>query len=320
MRRRFLIHILTAGAWSLFAGRVSAAKYFKPIGHAIFKLIAMNHSPFPYEGSNPETGEAFLNVLDGKRRGHKSPRGGINWEDVAYNDRRSLFYVPAGFNLNRPAALVVFFHGNNATLSRDVVGRQHVTQQLAASGINAVLTAPQFAFDIRDSSPGNFWREGYFAAWLSETETNLARLHGAGAKASDFGKLPIILVAYSGGYFPAAWCLKNGGVSSRVVGLVLMDALYGDTEKFTAWIAAQHQTAFLFSAYTKASRQWNLQLQRQMAEQGLGFFVGLPDKLKPASISFVETPGDIEHEDYLSQAWTKDPLRWVFQRISQFHK
>ena len=42
------------------------------------------------------------------------------------------------------------------------VGRQHVTQQLAASGINAVLAAPQFAFDILDSSPGNFWRDGYF--------------------------------------------------------------------------------------------------------------------------------------------------------------
>lgn len=319
MRRSFLRYILTAGVWTLFAGRALPSQRFKRISRAISKLISMNHSPFPYDGENPDTGESFLNVLDGKRRGHKSPRGGINWEDIAYNDRRSLFYLPTGFNLNRPAALVVFFHGNNATLARDVVGRQHVTQQLAASGINAVMAAPQFAFDIRDSSPGNFWSEGYFAAWLSETETNLARLHGAGAKASDFGKLPIILVAYSGGYFPAAWCLKNGGAGPRIVGLVLMDALYGDTEKFAAWIAAQHKTAFLFSSYSRASRQWNLQLQALLTEQGIGFSNGLPDKLKPASISFVETPGDIDHEEYLSHAWTKDPLRWIFQRMRQFH-
>ena len=319
MRRSFLKHILTVCAWGLIAKTASARPIFKRIKRSISKLIAMDHSPFPYDGNNPETGEPFLNVVDGPRRGHKSPRGGINWEDVAYSDRRSLFCIPAGFNLNRAAAIVVFFHGNNATLERDVIGRQLVTQQLAESGINAVLAAPQFAFNIRDSSPGNFWNEGYFATWLTEVETIFARLHGRGAQDSDFNSLPVILVAYSGGYFPAAWCLKNGGANNRIKGLVLMDALYGDLEKFAAWITAQHKTTFVFSAYSKASRQWNLQLQSLLNEQGIGFSSDLPDNLQPTSISFVETPGDIDHDDYLSQAWTKDPLRWVFRRMKQFH-
>ncbi|MEO9167864.1 MAG: hypothetical protein ABI230_05630, partial [Aestuariivirga sp.] len=80
MRRRFLKQILAVGTWTLFAGQVAARPAFKPNKQAISKLIAMDHSPFPYDGNNPETGEPFLNVFDGKRRGHKSPRGGINWE------------------------------------------------------------------------------------------------------------------------------------------------------------------------------------------------------------------------------------------------
>ena len=319
MRRRFLKFILSASAWTLSAGLASARQRFKPIAREISEVLSMKHSAFPYDGENPETGETFLNVVDGQRRGHKSPRGGVNWEDVAYSDRRSLFYVPAGFNLNRPAALVVFLHGNYATLARDVAGRQHVPGQLAKSRINAVLAAPQLAVDLGDSSPGNFWREGYFAAWLAEAETKLAKLHRQGAEASDFSALPVILVAYSGGYFPAAWCLENGRADQRIAGVVLMDALYGETEKFASWIAANYKTAFLFSAYSKASRQWNLELQAMLTAQDIDFSQGLPGKLEPASIFFAEVPDDVDHVEFLSQAWTKDPLRWVFQRIGQFH-
>ena len=50
--------------------------------------------------------------------------------------------------------VIVFFHGNDATLERDVIGRQHIPSQLASSGVNAALAAPQFAVGIRDSSPG----------------------------------------------------------------------------------------------------------------------------------------------------------------------
>ncbi len=320
MRRRFLKFVLMAGAWTLSAGRGGARQRFKPLARKISALLLMKHSAFPYDGENPETGEIFLNVTDGERRGHKSPRGGVNWEDVAYSDRRSLLYLPSGFNLSRPAALVVYLHGNNATLERDVEGHQNVPEQLTQSGINAGLAAPQFAFDLRDSSPGNFWRKGYFTAWLAEVGAKMAKLHGEGAKASDFDKLPVILVAYSGGYFPAAWCLKSGGAGRRIVGVVLMDALYGDVEKFAAWIAAHHKTAFLFSAYSNASRKWNVQFQEMLSEMGVGFSLGLPGKLRPASITFAEVEGDIDHVEFMSQAWTSDPLRWVLERIAAFRR
>ena len=72
MRRRFLKSILIAGAWAVFTKRALARQKFKPVSQEISALIKMNHSAFPYEGKNPETGDVFLNVIDGKRRGHRA--------------------------------------------------------------------------------------------------------------------------------------------------------------------------------------------------------------------------------------------------------
>lgn len=317
MRRGFLKLMLMAGVSAMPIPAV-ARQRFKPLTDEILDLVKMRASPFPYHGDNPETGEVFLNVRDGRRRGHASPRGGTYWEDEAYSDQRTLCYLPRGFNLGKPAALVVYFHGNNATLARDVVERQQIPAQLAESRINAALVVPQFAFDARDSSPGNFWRQGYFSSWLAEAGGKLAKLHGQGAKPADFDKLPVILVAYSGGYFAAAWCLKLGGAVRRIAGLVLMDALYGDTEKFAGWIAARHQSAFVFSAYSKSSRKWNVELQEMLKGQGIGFHRGFPDALAPGRRFFGEMAGDIDHAEFMSRAWTVDPLRWTLERVAAF--
>ena len=138
--------------------------------------------PSPITASIPaseegEGGKPFLNVDENGRLGHKSPRGGVHWEDETYNDRHVLVAASPNFDPKAPGVIVVYFHGNNATLSRDVVGRQQAPRQVAASRLNAVLVAPQMAVDARDSSAGNFWREGGFAAFLDEAETKIARYY-----------------------------------------------------------------------------------------------------------------------------------------------
>ena len=115
----------------------------------VLRLVPFTASPCPYDGAVPADGKPFITTVDG-RRAHVSPRGGIRWEDVTYSDRRVLLYIPKGFDPSRPALIVVYLHGNNATLQRDVVQRQRVPQQLAASGLNAVLVAPQLALDAAD--------------------------------------------------------------------------------------------------------------------------------------------------------------------------
>src|SRR5580658_6413948 len=126
------------------------------IDGANVELASFENSAFPYHGLIPnyqETGKSrpFLDVNENGRLAHSSPRG-LHWEDETYSDRSVLLAAPQSFDPGRPGVIIVFFHGNMATLSRDVVARQQIVRQLADSCLNAVLVAPQLAVDARDSS------------------------------------------------------------------------------------------------------------------------------------------------------------------------
>lgn len=320
MRRDFLKAAAAAGLLALTGKPASSARRFKAIGEGIVALPEFKTSAFPYHGENPDTHEPFMNVHVGPRLGHQSERGGIRWEDETYSDKRTLLALPAGFDLSKPAAIVVYFHGNESILDRDVIGRQRVPAQLAQSGLNAALAAPQFAVDARDSSPGNFWRQGFFAVWLSEVAKQLAAIHGQGARTADFARLPVILVAYSGGYFPAAWVLKQGGAQRRISGVILLDALYGDTEKFADWVKAHHRNAFLFSSFSKTTRPFNAMLEAQLQQLGIAFSRDYPKALRPGQIYFGDVPDGVNHVEFLSVAWTPDPLSWTLARIPAYRR
>ena len=141
-------------------------------------------TPFPYRGEVPDKNRPFLDVADGERRGHSTVRGGTYWEDQTYSDQRVLLHIPKGFDPRRPALMVVFFHGNEATLARDVRDRQAVPRQVAESGLNAVLVAPQFAVNALDSSAGRFWEPGVFAQFVREAGERLTQLYGDRARAA----------------------------------------------------------------------------------------------------------------------------------------
>src|SRR6201997_2885789 len=182
-------------------------------------LVSMKSSAFPYYGNNPASEAPFLNV-GGK--GHRSYSGRVYWQDQTSNDSRVLVHIPENFDLKRPGVIVVFFHGNGATLERDVRDRQLVPPQISESGVNAVLLAPQMAVDAADSSAGKFWQPGGFKRFMDESVANLAHLYGDPASAKAFEKMPIVIVGYSGGFLPTAWSLGGGGGSDRGPGGTLL--------------------------------------------------------------------------------------------------
>ena len=93
-------------------------------------LVEFDVSPFPYEGNVPRTSRPFFDVTDEDgRRGHSSARAGVLWEDSTYSDKRALLFMPKGFDVRRPGLIVVFLHGNRATLERDVGGRQRAARR-----------------------------------------------------------------------------------------------------------------------------------------------------------------------------------------------
>jgi hypothetical protein len=304
--RRF---VLTAPLMaSLAQASLSAA------GGSRLQLVAFETSPFPYTGDIPGQNKPFLDVASGERHGHTSPRGGVYWEDPTYSDRHVLLYVPPAFDPRRSAAILMFLHGNKAMLMRDVVARQQIPQQLAASGLNAVLVAPQFAVDALDSSAGRFWDPEVFPQFLDEAALRLAALDGNSGP-HLFHTCPVILAAYSGGYMPASAILQARGASDRVKGVLLFDALYGEIDTFADWIARQRSQVFFFSAYSLSTKAQNLDLQNHLADKGLSMHQQLPQHFAPGEIAFLAAGDSIVHNDFMSDAWTRDPLTAVASRL-----
>jgi hypothetical protein len=281
-------------------------------------LVPFDHSPFPYDGEVPENGEPFLDVVDGRRRGHTSPRGGVYWENPTYSDRRALLYLPKGFDINRPALIVVYFHGNQTQLLRDVRDRQQIPRQLAESGLNAALVVPQFAVDALDSSAGQFWLRGKFASFIDEAAGRLAELHGDKSTRKKFSVAPVVIVAYSGGYQAAAFAADLGGSHERLYGLILMDAPYADEDRFAEWVAKRRASAFFVSAHATASRRSNSLLKRLLAERGVDIQATLPDRLTSGTVAFIDAGDDVVHADFMTRAWTDDPLKSLLSRIPGF--
>ena len=280
-------------------------------------LVSLKSSAFPYSGENPHTEQPFLNVC--KRRApysHRGLGGRVFWQDETFNDNRVLVHVPRHFDVRKPGVIVVFFHGNGATLERDVRDRQLVPEQITESGVNAVLLAPQLAVDAADTSAGKFQQPGGLKRFLAESAEHLARLSGDPGAAKAFANMPVVIVGYSGGFVPAAYSLDVGGLGSRVRGVFLLDAVYGELDKFASWIE-NNRSAFFVSSYTRGTKRHDDELMHMLREKGIAISDDTDEPLKPGSVVFVETPDGITHRDYVTRAWTENPVKEVLVKMAE---
>ena len=295
-------------------GKSASAKRL-PVGKT--QIVDFLASPFPYDGTTPDRDAPFFDARKDGQRGHTSPRGGFYPESPTYTNRQVLLHVGAGFDSSRPAALVVFLHGNRATVARDVRNRQRVPAQFDASGFNGALVAPQFAADALDSSAGRFWEPNFFSEFLDEAASRLGEM--SKSSGSVFRAMPIVLVAYSGGYNPAAFALQIGGAGGRIHGVILLDALFGEHERFVNWLVNKRNDAFFISAYGPSSRAQNTTMKRMLASRGLSPREGRPRILSPGGIWFLDA-GNVEHNDFVTRAWVADPLKVLLSEIPEFRR
>lgn len=291
----------------------------EPLAEMRAYLYPFATAPFPYDGTIPTTGDPFLDVTgpDG-RRGHTSPRGGVYYQDPTYSDDRVLVALPAGFDIAKPGAIVVFFHGNQAILERDVVGHEHLLDQIQNSTMNAALLAPQFAVDALDSSAGKFWQPWAFLGFMAEAARVLSVVWDDASARRVFARMPIILIAYSGGYNPAIYAATLGGVGQRPIGMVMLDALYGEEERFVDWVR-DHKRAFFLSTYTAPAEASNEEVQKQLEAKHIRCETRMPQLLTPGEVAFVSTPG-LDHAEYMTQAWVKDPVTWILDRVPGYER
>ena len=274
---------------------------------AVTSLVPMDNAPFPVRSASDDGDHVRINF-----------RRSVSWEKGAFNDPRVLLHIPKGFDPNNPAVMVVFYHGHGATLTRDVLNRQEVPEQISEAGANAVLVAPQLAYDARSSNPGKLWEPGAFARMVREAGDQLTKLYGDPRAANTFANMPIIIVAYSGGYLSAATSLECGGLKGRVRGVVLLDALYGELGGFANWIS-HNRSGFFVSSWTRSTQRRNAELEEMLSGRDVTFRRGA---LKTSNLngSVVFLPGEdgIRHRDFVNHAWADKPIRDILVRLPEY--
>jgi hypothetical protein len=286
----------------------------------VIRVQSFKYAPFPYSGPGEDGRTPFYDLIDAlKRRGHRTPSGDVLIEGITYSDDRTLMYVPAGFDPRRPALIVMFFHGHGSVIERTVM-EADLPRQITESGANAVLVAPQFAYDAADSSPGKFWRPAAFARFVDEAATKLAQLltpQGADLRrlSGVFNLAPVMLVAFSGGYKPAAYVLARGGAAHRIHSVVLLDALYDEEDKFAAWFASTRQRAFIASFYTESTAGNQAKLRDMLAKRRIASSTSLPASFPHGTAVFIAS-GTIErHARFVLDGPPRDPVKTILATI-----
>jgi hypothetical protein len=321
--RRGLLRLLAGGGLLLpadvMARTLSRSSPPPPVTRAqrqsVTRILPFRWSPFPYRGAGDDGRTPFFNVVEGKgrRRGRLSASGEVLWEDVVYSDAGVLLHVPASFDPRQPARIVVFFHGHGSSIDR-VASDMELARQLAQADVNAVLVAPQFAREAADSSPGKFWQPGIFARFIEEATLRLTDAAAANraerpAVAAALRKAKVVLIAFSGGYKPAAFVLDRGGANARIDGVVLLDALYDEEERFARWFAAMRRQSFVASLYTDSTAPRQAILMDMLRRRRIAFGTELPASLRPGSAAFVACGSIQRHGRFVLEGPPRDPVR-----------
>lgn len=254
-------------------------------------VVALDAAPYPYRGKYADTRVDFFDAVHPETgvRYHTNRYGDRLPEKDHYTDRSVLLHVPPHFEPDKPFAYLVFFHGINSNVLKSNADF-NLDGQVDASGRNVILVVPQLAKDAPDSSPGKFFRKGAFRAFMDEVAGTVAAKLGRKYR----GRLengPIFLAAFSGGYKAAAYTLDRGGTADRVKGVVLLDALYEDMDKFERWIGKRGRKSFFVNVYGRGPCERNSsELAVQLGRRGFRVNREWPSRgVSPGEIDFVPT-------------------------------
>jgi hypothetical protein len=129
--------------------------------------------------------------------------------------------------------------------------------------------------------------------------------------------MPIIIVAYSGGYLSAATSLERGGLKGRVRGVVLLDALYGELGGFASWIK-NNRSGFFVSSWTGSTRGRNAQLEQMLSERDVSYARVLKTANLNGSVIFLPGDDGIRHRDFVNHAWADKPIKDILERLPEY--
>src|SRR4029077_7809865 len=106
-----------------------------------------------------------------------------------------------------------------------------------------------------------------------------------------------------------------GGATNRVRGVFLLDAVYGELDKFATWVA-NNRSGFFVSSYTRYTKRRDQELIEMLRDKGITVTENMDGPLRPGSVVFVQTPNGVPHPDYLTQPGAPPPVREVLVKMA----
>jgi hypothetical protein len=250
------------------------------------------------------TTSAFTMFPHEKRAQGHTYEGKTYPADVHYSDRTVAIFVPKGFRASDATNLVFYFHGwrNNVD---DTFAQFHVAEQLAESGVNAVLVLAEGPKNAPDSFGGKLEETGVFASLVTDV---LSTLKARGViKSAKPGS--IVLAGHSGAYRVMAFILARGGLTANIREVYLFDALYGQAEKYAHWIDRFHGRFVDIYTAEGGTRDESLDLMDDLRAWNIPFVAVpesavTPDLLRKNRLVFIDSA--LEHNDVVAK---KEQLR-----------
>ena len=277
---------LTEFAGRSIPGPEAVEQEYAPYGHLL--LTQLTNAPFPHHARTE--GRTYHGELYSARE--------------HYSDSTVAIFVPKNFQPTDKVDFLVHFHGWRHTVA-GTLDEYQLISQFAASGKNAVLIVPQGPYNSPDSFGGKLEDTNGFKNFMMEA---VATLKGSGVLAqTNFEIGNIILSGHSGGYHVMAAILDHGGLSQNIRETWLFDALYGNTENFTAW--QKRENGRLLDIYTDhgGTEGETSNLMATLKTNSVSFFFNedtnaTPPELQTNHLVFLHS--DLVHNDVVAKRGT----------------
>ncbi|MBZ0200590.1 MAG: hypothetical protein K8H86_12035 [Ignavibacteriaceae bacterium] len=270
-------------------------------------LILFTHGAFsqPITERYKQLGEMFVSEFstapfpDSERTdGHVYNNQTFSFQEH-YNDSSVAVFIPEGFKASNETNFVVYFHGwyNNI----DSASAQYkLIEQFSGSNKNAVFVFPEGPKNAPDSYGGKLEGKDGLKRLLNDVINFL--INKGKLKSSKVGS--IILAGHSGAYRVISFCLMRGGLTKNISDVILFDALYGETEKYSHWI--ENYTGRFINIYTDGggTRNKTESLMDDLDAWGIPYFKSEENKLKESDLTdnrliFIHT--DLTHNQVIAE-------------------
>lgn len=231
-----------------------------------------------------------------------------------YTDSTVGIFIPKTAKLGAKVSFVVHFHGHNNHVDQ-VFAQFKLEEEMAKSGLNAVLVVPQGPRDAADSGDGKLELEPHgLEDLLKETLAFLQKSAFTPAN-SQIGK--VALTAHSGGYKVTSAILAKKELPQNITDVILFDATYGGLGPIADWCKAGRGHR-LISICTDHLGHENAQLAALLQKQGVEprfyFDTEFTEDLAAKRGVLIVLTTSLEHNDVVSKTsnfskWLKSAFR-----------